>query len=88
MPNKRSFDDAPESSDIQASSSGEGKRKPMTVTVPEKLQEAARDVAYHKPGKTVSGLVEEGLRRVLGDYDVPPRPDGEDLPSGPPPSSE
>ncbi len=86
MPSKRNFDDTPDSSDIEASSSGEGKRKPLTVTIPEKLQEKARDVAYHEGGETVSGLVEEGLRRVLGDYDVPPRPEGKDLPSGPPPS--
>jgi len=86
MPKKRSFDDTSSSSDIQATSSGEGKRKPMTVTIPEKLQEKARDVAYHESGMTVSGLVEEGLRRVLDDHDVPPRPEGEQLPSGPPPS--
>lgn len=88
MPGKRSFDDTPDSSDIQARSSGEGKRKPLTVTIPEKLQEKARDVAYQEAGVTVSGLVEEGLRQVLDDYDVPPRPEGEQLPSGPPPDSE
>jgi hypothetical protein len=87
MPSKRSFDDTPDSSDIQTSSN-EGKRKPLTVTIPQKLQEKARDVAYHEEGATVSGLVEEGLRRVLDDYDdVPPRPEGEQLPSGPPPKS-
>ena len=89
MPSKRSFDDAPDDSEIQASSSGEGKRKPLTVTIPQKLQERARDVAYHEAGVTISGLVEEGLRRVLDDYgDIPPRPEGERLPSGPPPESE
>jgi hypothetical protein len=87
MPSKRSFDDGPTGSDIQTRPN-EGRRKPLTVTVPEELQEEARDVAYHEEGVTVSGLVEEGLRRVLGEReDVPPRPEGEQLPSGPPPKS-
>lgn len=87
MPSRRQFDDSPspDDSDVEPESVGEGKRKPLTVTVPEKLQEKARDVAYHEAGTTVSGLVEEGLRRVIGDRgDVPPRPEGEELPSGPP----
>jgi hypothetical protein len=89
MPKKKKFDNAPSpdsESEIQAESAGEGKRKPLTVTIPERLAERARDVAYHEAGKTVSGLVEEGLRHVLEEHDVPPRPEGEQLPSGPPPS--
>jgi len=89
MPSKKKFDNAPspdENRDVRAESAGEGKRKPLTVTIPERLAERARDVAFHKAGKTVSGLVEEGLRRVLDEHDVPPRPEGEQLPSGPPPS--
>jgi hypothetical protein len=89
MPKRKNFDKGPSSSgpDLRADRTDEGKRKPLTVTIPERLQEQARDVAYHEGGKTVSGLVEEGLRRVLDDYDVPPRPDGRQLPSGPPPSA-
>ena len=88
MPSKRSFDDTPESSDDIQARPDEGKRKPLTVTIPERLQEKARDVAYREEGATVSGLVEKGLRHVLDDYeDVPPRPEGEQLPSGPPPKS-
>lgn len=89
MPKKKKFDNAPspdKKSEVQAESAGEGKRKPLTVTIPEQLAEQARDVAYHEAGKTVSGLVEKGLRRVLEKHDVPPRPEGEQLPSGPPPS--
>jgi hypothetical protein len=89
MPKRKKFDNAPspeDSPEVRAKSGGEGKRKPLTVTIPERLAEKARDVAYHKSGATVSGLVEEGLRKVLSDYDVPPRPEGEQLPSGPPPS--
>lgn len=89
MPSKKKFEDAPspdDGSEVRAESAGEGKRKPLTVTIPERLAERARDVAFHEAGKTVSGLVEEGLRRVLDEYDVPPRPEGEQLPSGPPPS--
>jgi hypothetical protein len=90
MPKRKQFNDAPspeEPSEIRAESAGEGKRKPLTVTIPEKLAERARDAAYHDGGTTVSGLVEEGLRRVLNEMgDIPPRPDGEQLPSGPPPS--
>jgi hypothetical protein len=90
MPSRKQFDDAPlsdESSDVQPESVGEGKRNPLTVTIPERLAERARDVAYHEGSTTVSGLVEEGLRRVLDEKDdVPPRPEGEELPSGPPPS--
>lgn len=89
MPKKKKFDNAPSPDngpEVQAESAGEGKRKPLTVTIPERLAERARDVAYHEAGKTVSGLVEEGLRQVLEEHDVPPRPEGEQLPSGPPPS--
>ena len=89
MPKRKKFDNAPSPDDsrkVQAESGEEGKRKPITVTIPEGLAEGARDVAYHESGSTVSGLVEEGLRRVLRDHDVPPRPEGEQLPSGPPPS--
>jgi len=89
MPSKKQFDNAPspdENRNVQAESAGEGKRKPLTVTIPERLAERARDVAFHESGETVSGLVERGLRRVLEDFDVPPRPEGEQLPSGPPPS--
>lgn len=89
MPSKKKFDNAPspdENRSVQAESAGEGKRKPLTVTIPERLAERARDVAFHEAGETVSGLVEDGLRRVLDEYDVPPRPEGEQLPSGPPPS--
>jgi len=92
MPSRKSFDNAPspdDSPDVNPESTGEGKRKPLTTTIPERLAERARDVAYHEAGVTVSGLVEEGLRRVLDGYgDVPPRPEGEELPSGPPPGSE
>jgi len=89
MPKRKQFNEGPtpnRTSDVQAERTSEGKRKPLTVTIPERLAERARDVAYHTPGATVSGLVEEGLRRVLADKDAPPRPDGEQLPSGPPPS--
>jgi hypothetical protein len=90
MPSRKQFNNAPspdEGSDVQPESVGEGKRKPLTVTIPEKLAEKARDVAFHKGSVTVSGLVEEGLRRVLDEHeDVPPRPEGKQLPSGPPPS--
>ena len=89
MPKRKRFDKGPQSDEtsVKITQTDEGPRKPITVTIPEKLAEKARDVAYHEPGKTVSGLVEAGLREVLADYDVPPRPDGEQLPSGPPPSS-
>lgn len=90
MPSKKQFDKAPsptDQSDVRAESTGEGKRKPITVTIPEKLAEKARDAAYHEAGVTVSGLVEKGLRKALAELgDVPPRPEGEQLPSGPPPS--
>lgn len=90
MPSRKNFDNAPssdESPDVEPEGTGEGKRKPLTVTIPERLAEKARDVAYHEGSTTVSGLVEEGLRHVLQNRgDVPPRPEGEQLPSGPPPS--
>jgi len=90
MPNRKSFDNAPSSddtSDVNPEGTGEGKRKPLTVTIPERLAEKARDAAYHEGSTTVSGLVEQGLRRVLDERgDVPPRPEGKQLPSGPPPS--
>lgn len=88
MPKRKKFDNAPSSaSSARATKTGEGKRKPLTVTIPEQLAERARDVAYHEPGTTVSGLVEAGLRKVLDGKDAPPRPEGEQLPSGPPSSA-
>ena len=96
MPKRKQFDTGPSpenQSQVRAERTGEGKRKPLTVTIPEMLAERARDLAYEEPGKTVSGLVETGLRRVMDDWEeengqIPPRPDGKQLPSGPPPNQD
>ena len=85
MPKRKKFDNAPKrESKARANQTGEGRRKPLTVTIPEQLAERARDHAYWEPGATVSGLVEEGLRQVLEERgEVDPRPEGKRLQTGP-----